>query len=176
MRLFFCCIVQHFQKKTFSYLTFFPVFLSSAFCWLLFIRSLDCLHFPADLCSEGLDFDLRLPLASVLRIPFTTTPLAARIGSTLAVPVFQPQNFLNVPTGATHFRLVNAVSAISDYVFNAESKVYEPKVVDQNGVSGMAYLETPVIPQYLRAFMPPVKPAGPSANIRRIVFDCRSFS
>ncbi len=90
---------------------------------------------------KGLDFDPRLSLTSVLRIPFTLTPLAARIGSTLAVPIFQPQNFLNVPTGATHFRLVNAVSAISDYVFNAESAVYEPKVAGQNGVSGMAYTD-----------------------------------
>jgi hypothetical protein len=90
---------------------------------------------------EGLDFDPRLSLSSVLRIPFTLTPLAARIGSTLAIPVFQPQNFLNVPNGATHFRLFNAVSAISDYVFNAEAAVYEPKVADQNGVSGMAYTD-----------------------------------
>lgn len=46
-----------------------------------------------------------------------------------------------MPTGATHFRLVNAVSAISDYAFNAEPSVYEPKVADQNGVSGMSYTD-----------------------------------
>lgn len=90
---------------------------------------------------EGLDFDSNLSFTSVLRTPFTLTPLAARIGSTLAVPVFQPRNFLNVPSGATHFRLVNAVGAISDYAYNQESNTYEPKVSDQNGVTGMAYTD-----------------------------------
>lgn len=87
---------------------------------------------------EGLDFDPRLPLSSVLRASYEVTPLVPRIGSTLTVPAFNPKQFLKVPSGATHFRLINAVAAISDYAFNEESGGYEAKVPGEDGVIGMA--------------------------------------
>ncbi len=90
---------------------------------------------------QGLDFDPNLSLTSVLRSPFDIEELAGRKGSTLMVPIFNPQNFLKVPSGASHFRLVNAVAAVSDFVFSPETNGYEPKEADQNGVTGTAYTD-----------------------------------
>ncbi|MBI1226874.1 MAG: hypothetical protein GC192_16700 [Bacteroidetes bacterium] len=88
---------------------------------------------------EGLDFDPALSLTSVLRSPFDVVEAAGRKGSTLVVPKFNPQNSLKVPSGASHFRLVNAVAAISDFALSAETGSYEPKEADQNGVTGTAF-------------------------------------
>lgn len=93
---------------------------------------------------EGLDFDPSLSLSSVLRASYEVVPLVPRIGSTLTVPSFHPQNFLKVPSGATHFRLINAVAAVSDYAFNVESGGYEAKVPEEDGVMGIA--QTDYIP------------------------------
>lgn len=90
---------------------------------------------------EGLDFNPKLSLSSVLRIAFTLNPQADRRGSTLMLPKFLPANYLNIPSGATHFRLINAVAAISDYQYVAETNTYEPKEAEQNGVADIRQTE-----------------------------------
>ncbi len=88
---------------------------------------------------QGLDFDQNISLSTVLRTPFDLVELDARKGSTLVVPKFNPQNLLTVPSGASHFRLVNSVAAISDYAFSPETGNYEPKNAEQNGMTGTAF-------------------------------------
>lgn len=51
--------------------------------------------------------------------PFTLTANVDRNESTLSVPAFNPLNFLNIPSGATHFRIINALSVISDFVLKS---------------------------------------------------------
>ena len=46
---------------------------------------------------------------------------------------------MSVPSGATHFRILNALSVISDFVFNATTGAYEPADSDLNEVSNIAY-------------------------------------
>ena len=88
----------------------------------------------APLPLERLDFDPNISLSSILRAAFSLTPLANRTGSTLGIASFNPQTYLKIPSGATHFRLVNGVATISDYEFKPETKAYEPKVAAENGV------------------------------------------
>lgn len=53
---------------------------------------------------------------------------------------FNPANQINAPAGATHFRLVSAISVISDFAFNASTKVYEPINPDLNELNSVVYL------------------------------------
>lgn len=87
----------------------------------------------------GMDFNKNVSLNSVFRAGFTLTEEADRTGSTLNVPSFQPASSIIAPNGATHFRLVNAVSVLSDFAFNATSGEYEPLDAVNNELSQIAY-------------------------------------
>jgi hypothetical protein len=76
---------------------------------------------------DGFEFNRFVSFGGTITAPFTVTPTAGRDGSTVAFQPFNPLSFLNIPSGATHFRLVNAISAISDFQFNATTGGYEPK-------------------------------------------------
>lgn len=71
--------------------------------------------------------------------PMTITPTAGRDSSTLDVPVFSPLNSTYIPAGATHFRIINAIAVISDYAYNATTKVYEATDTALDKLSAVAY-------------------------------------
>lgn len=79
------------------------------------------------------------------KAPYTLAATVDRNESTLTVPAFNPLNFMSVPSGATHFKILNALSVISDFVFNATTGAYEPADSDLNEVSNIAYsVYTPI--------------------------------
>jgi hypothetical protein len=41
-------------------------------------------------------------------------------------------NMVHAPSGATHFKLINLISILSEYKFNVTSKKYEPTDPDSN--------------------------------------------
>jgi hypothetical protein len=88
---------------------------------------------------KGLDFNRNISFNGVFNAPYTLTANVDRNESTLTVPAFNPLNFITVPSGATHFRLINALSVISDFVFNSSTGAYEPADSDLNEVSDIAY-------------------------------------
>jgi hypothetical protein len=45
---------------------------------------------------------------------------------TVLIPKFNPRNFIDIPCGASHFKLIVAAVLISDYVFNTKAKKYHP--------------------------------------------------
>lgn len=90
---------------------------------------------------KGLNFNKNLVLESVLYAPFSVTPDVDRLSSDLVVPAFNIASSINIPSGATHFRLVNAVSVLSDYAFNASTKIYEPVESALNEISSITYSE-----------------------------------
>jgi hypothetical protein len=87
----------------------------------------------------GMDFDPDLSFDTVLRQVYELTPMTDRVCSTLSITAFNPKNLITVPSGASHFRLVNAMAAISDYAYNAETCTYEPKDAEQNGAVVFQY-------------------------------------
>jgi len=94
---------------------------------------------------KGLDFNRNISFNGVFRAPFTLTANADRNESVLEVPAFNPLNFLNVPSGASHFRIINAVSVLSDTVYNPVTGAYEPAEPVLNEMSAIAYSDyTPV--------------------------------
>ena len=94
---------------------------------------------------KGLDFNRNISFNVVFSAPFTLTANVYRNESTLNVPAFNPLNYLNIPLGATHFRIINALSVISDFVFNSATGAYEPADPVLNEVSNIEYSDyTPV--------------------------------
>jgi hypothetical protein len=88
---------------------------------------------------KGLDFNRNISLNGVLSAPYSLTPNDDRNESTLTLPPFNPLNFLNIPSGATHFRIVNSISVISDFVYNSSTGAYEPAETILNELSNIAY-------------------------------------
>jgi len=94
---------------------------------------------------KGLDFNRNISFNGVFSAPFTLTPSADRNESNLTVPEFNPLNFLNIPSGATHFRIINALSVVSDFIFNSLTGAYEPAEPTLNELTNIAYSDyTPV--------------------------------
>ncbi|MEZ5001436.1 MAG: hypothetical protein R2730_00250 [Chitinophagales bacterium] len=88
---------------------------------------------------KGFDFNRFTSFNGAFNAPFTITPSASRDSSTLDVLAFNPLNYLNIPAGATHFRIINGISVISDFEFNTTSKVYEPKEATLNEMKAVEY-------------------------------------
>ncbi len=89
---------------------------------------------------EGFEFDKRLPFGSVFYAPFGVPTLDAnRSVVTWTVPDFNTDNYINVPEGASHFRLVLNVAVLSDYVYNNSVKNYEFVNEAENGVNGVSF-------------------------------------
>lgn len=83
---------------------------------------------------KNAEFNKNITFRSVMFAPFSITPNVDRNSSDLVISPFKPKNSINVPIGATHFRIINAIGVISDYVFDTETKQYEPvsKAINTN--------------------------------------------
>ena len=94
---------------------------------------------------KGMDFNRNISFNGIFSAPYTLTANVDRNETELLIPVFNPLNFLSVPSGATHFRMINSFSVISDFVFNAATGAYEPADAELNEISNIAYSDyTPV--------------------------------
>lgn len=118
---------------------------------------------------KGLDFNKNISFNGVFSAPFTLTPNVDRNESVLSIPSFNPLNYLNIPAGATHFRIINALSVISDFVYNTDTTSYEPAEQSLNEVSNIAYstyipIDAVTVPIDVTATLPdsPTLPANVS--------------
>lgn len=80
----------------------------------------------------GFEFNRFTPFDSVVRFPFTATPAADRLSVDFAADSMKPIDSMNVPQGATHFSIVNALAVLSDFEYNTDTGVYQPKEVAIN--------------------------------------------
>jgi hypothetical protein len=90
---------------------------------------------------QGLHFNKNFNFDGSFLAPFGLTSSETRDGSTMEVPAFNPLKSVIAPSGATHFRLINAVSVISDFVYNSTTRIYEPIEPTLNELSNVAYSE-----------------------------------
>jgi hypothetical protein len=88
---------------------------------------------------RGLDFNKNISFNGVLSAPFTLTASVDRNESNLTLDPFNPLTYLNVPSGASHFRIINALAVVSDFVFNTSTNAYEPAEPTLNELSNIAY-------------------------------------
>lgn len=87
----------------------------------------------------GLEFDANLSLSGLFNAPYTLANNAARDSATFTIPAFNPANLVNAPAGATHFRLVNAIAVVSDWVYNDTTGKYEPTDIALNELADVQY-------------------------------------
>ena len=74
----------------------------------------------------GLNFNRNSSFEGLFTGVIETATTAERNVVTLSVEPFSTLSNVNAPAGATHFRLVNAITVLSDFAYNATTKVYEP--------------------------------------------------
>lgn len=88
-------------------------------------RNFDIL--PNKVLLEGFEYNKFATFETVFYAPFVPPVLDAnRNQVTWSIPDFNTANYINPPEGATHFKLVLAVTALSDFVYNTSLKGYEP--------------------------------------------------
>lgn len=87
----------------------------------------------------GFEFNRFTSFGGVFNAPYTITPSGTRESSTLDIPAFEPIDRLYIPDGATHFRVTNSISVLSDYEYNDTTKIYEPKDGVHNGLKDIQY-------------------------------------
>ena len=88
---------------------------------------------------KGLHFNKHRSFNNIFLAPFTLTSTLTGEGSTMEVAPFNPIFAVKGPTGASHFRLINALSVISDFSYNATTGIYEPIDPTLNELSNVAY-------------------------------------
>lgn len=87
----------------------------------------------------GLNFNKNRSLETVFLPKYETSVNSDRNSVTLTVETFDPLKLVKAPAGATHFRLVNSISVISDYAYNAVTGIYEPIETALNEMSKITY-------------------------------------
>ncbi len=87
----------------------------------------------------GLNFNRHSSFEGLFTGEVETATTAERKAVTLNVQPFNTLNNVNAPAGATHFRLVNAITVLSDFAYNATTKVYEPIEPALNETSKITY-------------------------------------
>jgi len=88
---------------------------------------------------KGTEFNKNVTFSGVFNAPYTISPNADRNSSSLVVPVFNPKTSVKAPAGATHFRLINAIGSIADFIYNSTTKNYEPSQPELNQLAGISY-------------------------------------
>ena len=84
---------------------------------------------------QGFEFNKFTSFNGAFNAPYTITPTAARDSSTLDIPSFNPLDRMYIPSGATHFKIINAIAVLSDFEYNSITRVYEPKDGTTNGLT-----------------------------------------
>ena len=87
----------------------------------------------------GLNFNRHTNFEGLFSGAYATNSTPERNSVTLNVEPFNTLSNVNAPAGATHFRLVNAIAVLSDFAFNATTKVYEPIEPQLNETSKITY-------------------------------------
>ncbi len=96
---------------------------------------------------EGFEFQKDLPLSTVFYAPFEAPELDAnRSVTTWTVPDFNTGNYLQVPLGATHFKLALHTAVLSDYVFDSTEGAFQFVNPVENKQNATAFsTEIPVV-------------------------------
>lgn len=87
----------------------------------------------------GVNFNRNYSFDTIFTPKITLTANADRNTVTLATEDFEALKAVNAPSGATHFRLINSISVISDYSYNSTTGVYEPVEDSLNELSKVVY-------------------------------------
>lgn len=120
---------------------------------------------------EGFNFDRDIPFDSVFNAGYNVSTAPTRDSSDITINPFNPIDLVNAPTGATHFRLINAIVVVSNYKYIITSKKYEPVDTINNSLSAVEYssylpvdIDIPT-PTVLTATLPGAPTLGPEVSV-----------
>jgi len=82
----------------------------------------------------GFEFNSRYRFDSMFQAPFTVVQNDRRTEMQIVIPPFHCADCIHAPSGASHFRLVCAVVALSDYAYDADFKKYLPRNTEVDGL------------------------------------------
>jgi hypothetical protein len=96
---------------------------------------------------EGFEFQSKLPFRTVFYAPYAAPTLDAnRSVVTWTVPDFNVQNYMQIPNGATHFRLGLHAAVLSDYAFDSANSEYQFVLEEENLRNASAFsAQLPVV-------------------------------
>lgn len=93
----------------------------------------------------GVNFNRNLSFESIFLPKIQLTANTERNTVTLTTEAFDALKLVQAPQGATHFRLINSISVISDFAFNSTTGIYEPIETALNELSKLSYSDyTPI--------------------------------
>ena len=98
---------------------------------------------------------------------------AGRTSSDFIVAAFNPADLISAPSGATHFRLINALAVLSDFSYNPTTGSYEPDDMVNNELTNIAY--SPYIPlnaSYAGSTITATLPGAPVLDNKVSVVQC----
>lgn len=88
---------------------------------------------------KGFEFDKNISFNGIFNAPYSLAQGVDRETADLVVLTFNPANLVNAPSGATHFRLINALTVVSDFEYNVTTNSYEPMDPVLNEVNYIQY-------------------------------------
>lgn len=88
---------------------------------------------------KGLNFNQQLSMSGVFNAPYSLSNTVARDSATFTIPGFNPSSMISAPAGATHFRLLNAIAVVSDWVYNSATGKYEATDNSLNEISDVGF-------------------------------------
>ena len=107
----------------------------------------------------GLNFNRNKSFEGSFSAPVEAAASPERDSVILTVKPFNPLTQVNAPSGATHFRFVNSISVISDYVYNSTTGIYEPIEPALNELSKVTYSD------YIEVATPSAAPITVSSEL-----------
>ena len=87
----------------------------------------------------GFNFNKSKILSSIFSPPYSYTANVDRNETVLLIPDFNISDYVNAPAGATHFRLANSTSILSNYQYSTTLKKYNPTDPSINGLNIVKY-------------------------------------
>lgn len=88
---------------------------------------------------EGFEFTPDASFSAVFNAPYTIAANVDRNEVTITIPVFNTDNYITPPQGATHCRVVNALTVLSDFTYINSVKHYKAVNPGINGKHNITY-------------------------------------
>jgi hypothetical protein len=121
----------------------------------------------------GFEFDKKLSLNGVFNAPYDVTHTAGRDSADFTIAAFNPADLIAAPSGATHFRLINALAVVADFVYNATTGTYEPDDIANNELSVIEYSSyIPLNTAFTGSTLTATFPTAPTLGTNVTVIQC----
>jgi hypothetical protein len=121
----------------------------------------------------GFEFDKKLSINGVFNAPYDVTHTAGRESADFIIAPFNPADLISAPSGTTHFRLINALAVVADFVYNATTGTYEPDDIVNNELSIVEYSDyIPLNTAYAGSTLTATLPGAPTLGANVTVIQC----